>query len=422
MNKFCAKCGQRAQSDAVLCSYCGNKFGGASMPQQAPGHPVSGQNFSEQSTYSSQMQRPAQQTQNTVFCRRCGTKNDPSGIYCPRCKLPIESQPQPQSRANQYSSPTPTPNRYSEQSQPAANRYAQRTPAPNQYSARSQPAANQYTQRTPVANQYSAQSQYGANRHSGYVHNVNQHSGYAHNANQHSGYAHNANQNLAYAPGPSRPRRKSSNKKVIIICTVVVLAIVAAGYFVFFAGGSGGRTAESALNNYIQAAFAADVGTMRRYMAMDIDAAEREVISTSGMNQMEFRNYLRTFFGVDSLDGVIQMQLRDSLNMLESSLGGPIRVDIDILDRRIVSRGEMQNRIENMENEFRWSGMNLNNVINVRGINEMVDFEINLSIIGRHDRWNQFDRFTMVRIGQSWYAFDSDFVLQSFAFGGGFGW
>jgi len=199
-----------------------------------------------------------------------------------------------------------------------------------------------------------------------------------------------------------------SHKKVgLIACAAVLIMVIGVGLIIF-----GGNSPESILTRYVEAMFEGNFNRMSRYSAIDISRMVSDVvIEDAGISEREFRESLYDLAGVRTIEELLQQDMERERERLERDLGRNLRVSVDIIDSLTVRGIEMRERISSLESILERVGIDVDagRVIRLDRINEMIDFEIEITVAGRDDEMVDFARFTMVRIGRDWR------VLEDFA-------
>jgi len=212
-----------------------------------------------------------------------------------------------------------------------------------------------------------------------------------------------AEQGVGFAPPQApAPAKKISNTHIgMIACGLVALIIIVIGISIF-----GGRSAESVLRRYLTATANLDFNRALRYTIIDMDDVTNAIMQEMGMTQREFNQELYDDFGVRSMRALFDMIADELREEMRDEFGRNPRINIEVYDSHELRRSDREAVIDRMERDFRWMGIELDDVVRVDRIREMIEFEVDLTISGGGNSMTQPHTVIMVRVGRNWRVWD----------------
>jgi ABC-type lipoprotein release transport system permease subunit len=211
---------------------------------------------------------------------------------------------------------------------------------------------------------------------------------------------------------------------VLVLAGVVVLVLFFTGVLGGENGGKDGNNgslssnlgnAEAILREYIEAYLDPTYAVLRRHSAFDLDRFIEEAVAISGNTLRDFNQELDAMFGVrgfeEFVDTILNTQMKQNL---EWEYGSNYRVTIGIRSPRTISQREFDDIIDDVSIRFTSQGIPTQRVININGIEEIVEYTVELTIRGSRGEDTDESPMYMARINGQWKVLDTD-VFYFFA-------
>lgn len=196
-------------------------------------------------------------------------------------------------------------------------------------------------------------------------------------------------------------KEKYNIKTQSILIAVFVLLLIGVATII-----SINNTPGTILKKYMKATENVDLITASKYMAYDFDNLIKEMYTAEDMTEKEFNEKLKEETGAKNIKDYMKQMKKEHKDELKEFYDGKYKLSYKIGDKEKVSKSEMNERIEDIEDYFDRRDYSVKNVIKLNKIKKMVDYEVEITVKVSSFEETITQDVTMVKIGSKWYVFE----------------